>query len=136
MRFNYPQMLFLIIKSPCLFINPDRAVEPSGQKQQEWKTHRNNVRTSLRFLPGKSNSVRERASHPGAVIGRKTKEVSRNAHCSVWPLSKICIAENRFNSVSVGRIQAVVTRAGLGVASSPLSGLFPGAESRCWQGPE
>lgn len=70
------------------------------------------------------------------VIGRKTKEVSRNAHCSVWPLSKICIAENRFNSLSVGRIKAVVTRAGLGMASSPLSGLFPGAESWCWQGPE
>lgn len=68
------------------------------------------------------------------------EEKPRKFPKTVWPLSKICAAENRFNAVSVGKIKAVVTRAGSEQHLPCLANHFLGLTGTganpqpCWDG--
>lgn len=93
-------MLFLIIKSPCLPINPDRDVDPSGQERQEWKCPVTALGQSDIFPRVSGILAGKQLLHGIDIERKKNWEVAQCTHHT----------ESRFNPVSVQGMRTVVTQ--------------------------
>lgn len=96
-------MLFLIIKSPCLPINPDRDVDPSGHEQQEWK-HPITAIGQPHIFPRVNGIQVGKQLLCGIDIGRKNWKVTRRTHHT----------EGRFSPMAVPGMRTVVAQLGWG----------------------
>lgn len=117
MRFNYPQMLVLIIKSPCRFTNPDRAVDLWGQEQQELKCPAMALGQAHRFSRVNAILVRKRSCFLEQIL-------KENPQKSPDPL----ISQRGDNSCCRRQVSLCQSRGWS--RSSP--GLGRGAHPACW----